>query len=353
MGETKTKNRLTNMEISYKVRAISFFVYIALPAIAHGNVFTLDLAPLTTQRLDPIVFKYENPAGHVHSIFGGSKFSKTSDYLEVLSSNCTTGNIIDDLSVYWVPSLYVKKANGAGFHHVEARMAVYYKLINDRGQTNQPGNSNPITPGEFAAFPPEFRMLAGNMSETHPQHHINHKCYGPYTNTPGFPDNPVDCIGGIRAEVTFPSCWDGHSPDSQNHQSPMAYPRPKGGWEAGKCPPSHPVRVPTLFFEAIYQTQTVVESGDELVYSFKDYSGFGFHGDFVMGWKEGTLEQLIDYCTYHDGLSAGDHVQCNAAAIAGKHGGPNFSCSWEGHDDLTPYVGLLDDLPPCGRACKP
>ena len=225
--------------------------------------------------------------------------------------------------------------------------AVYYKLINDNGQTDF--HVNPIIPGEFKSFPPGFKMIAGSPFETGPQHPISHKCYGPYTNTPGFPPNPIECTGGVRAEVTFPSCWDGHSLDSSNHISHMAYPRPDGGWEAGSCPSSHPVRLPTLFYEALYQTQDVFQPGDELFYSFGDYSGYGFHGDFVMGWEDGVIDELIDYCTYNDGMSS----QCNAEIIAGKHGGPNPSCEWEGTDDESQYLGELDELPPCGKACAP
>ena len=74
------------------------------------NVFTVDLSTLTTQRLDPVVFPDQSPEGHVHSIVGGSKFSKTSTYEELLSSQCSTGNIEKDLSAYWAPTMYIKKA---------------------------------------------------------------------------------------------------------------------------------------------------------------------------------------------------------------------------------------------------
>merc|ERR1712038_2221369 len=115
-----------------------------------GNVFTVDLATLTTQRLDAILFPDQSPEGHVHSIVGASKFSKTSTYEELLSSQCSTGNVDKDLSAYWVPSLYVKKSSGK-FEHVDMNFAVYYKLINDNGQTDF--HVNPIVPGEFKSFP--------------------------------------------------------------------------------------------------------------------------------------------------------------------------------------------------------
>ena len=108
--------------------------------------------------------------------------------------------------------------------------------------------------------------------------------------------------GGLRAEVTFPSCWDGVNLDSADHKSHMAYPGPDGFWESGPCPETHPVRLPTLFFEAIFRTHEVgMEAGDQLVYSFNDWSGYGFHGDFMHGWKEGVIEGFLNYCAYNDG----------------------------------------------------
>ena len=46
-------------------------------------------------------------------------------------------------------------------------------------------------------------------------------------------------------------------------------------------------------------------------------------------------------------------TQCNAEEIAGKHGGPNNSCLWEGVEDSSPFIGELDELPPCGKSCAP
>ena len=88
---------------------------------------------------------------------------------------------------------------------------------------------------------PDFILcfsFLGSPFETGPQHFINHKCLywppKPTTDTPGFPSNPETCTGGLRAEVTFPSCWDGLNLDSADHKSHMAYPGPDGFWESGR-----------------------------------------------------------------------------------------------------------------------
>merc|ERR1712215_155845 len=116
------------MGILAKMLSLAPAVLLGLISLVNGNVFTVDMAPLTVQRLDPIVFNDISPEGHVHSIFGASGFSRTGTYDELINSKCTTGNIKKDLSNYWVPSLYV-----------EMYMAVYYKLINDCCQTTPPG----------------------------------------------------------------------------------------------------------------------------------------------------------------------------------------------------------------------
>ena len=44
--------------------------------------------------------------------------------------------------------------------------------------------------------------------------------------------------------------------------------------------------------------QDIYEVGDQLVYSYDDRVGYGFHGDFFNGWKPGVVESLLDQCTY-------------------------------------------------------
>ena len=112
------------------------------------NVWTVDCGILATQRLDPIVFPDENPAGHVHSIVGGSRFNESVQYSDLQDSQCTTCNVPDDLSNYWVPQLYIKKQKDGKYHYVDMDFHVYYKLINDRGQSDQ--INNPI--GKTNAF---------------------------------------------------------------------------------------------------------------------------------------------------------------------------------------------------------
>lgn len=92
-------------------------------------------------------------------------------------------------------------------------------------------------------------------------------------DTAEFPKTP--CEGGIRATVIFPSCWDGKNLDSPDHKSHVAY--QTGSALAGdKCPASHPVRIPQVMYEIMYDTSGFADpkyykNGKQpLVYSFGD-----------------------------------------------------------------------------------
>ena len=50
-------------------------------------------------------------------------------------------------------------------------------------------------------------------------------------------------------------CWDGKNLDSPDHQSHMYSTTKKGTFvEAGPCPSTHPVRMPQLAYETIWDT---------------------------------------------------------------------------------------------------
>jgi len=80
----------------------------------------------------------------------------------------------------------------------------------------------------------------------------------------------ADCPNGLRAELFFPSCWDGVHPDSEDHRSHMAYP---SVMDDGECPDTHPVRVPSLFYETIWDINAVYGKGGRLVFSNGDPTG--------------------------------------------------------------------------------
>ena len=99
----------------------------------------------------------------------------------------------------------------------------------------------------------------------------------------------------------MPTCWDGvhlgneASGPGSDHKSHMAY--TTNGKVNGPCPSGFPKRVPQvqLFIRVIdYQGGT---------YQLADGTTTGgvFHFDFMNGWKEGTLQNIIDNCPVADG----------------------------------------------------
>lgn len=147
----------------------------------------------------------------------------------------------------------------------------------------RPGPNNDT----LRAFPAGFRMLAGdpfkrNYTGDFEAQAISFVCLdynGPqYPQPNGLPT--MACPDGVRAQVFFPSCWDGVNLDMPDHKSHMAY--PIGNYNTGTCPSSHPVHMISLFYEVIYQTDNFEFYGNNpFVFAMGDPTGYGFHGDFV------------------------------------------------------------------------
>lgn len=265
----------------------------ALPATQ--AFFLVPCWPLSTQRLDPIVTPGE-VATHLHDIVGGSAFSPAMDYNTTQTSDCTSCMVNKDKSNYWVPSLFHN--NGGSFEIVNQHGSASIYYLNEKTRL---GNGE-----EMKALPVGLRVLAGDPekrsgSQAFEDQAVNYKCLN-YKGTPtdhkGFPNQ--DCPDGVRAEITFPSCWDGKNLDSEDHKSHMAYPTVT--FEAGACPETHPVHLVTVKMEVIFETFNYQVNGNNpFVWSTGDPTGFGFHGDLLMGWDYDVLSRAVEECTNMSG----------------------------------------------------
>ncbi|KAH0556930.1 hypothetical protein GP486_005282 [Trichoglossum hirsutum] len=273
--------------------AAGVFAALAVPASGFWRMPCSN--PLVVERADPVV----SPgavSGHIHTIMGGSGFGFTMDYAQARASACSSCIITQDMSNYWVPALYYHAANGS-FISVEqvGGATIYYLQRQSNGE-------------KLFAFPPGFRMLAGNpflrnfTGDTAAQA-ISFACIdyqngGPETN--GFPTK--NCPQGLRAQVFFPSCWDGVNLDSPDHKSHMSYP---SVYNSGVCPPSHPKRFISLFYEVTWNVDDFKDMWTDgkwpFVLSSGDPTGFGYHGDFVNGWDVDVLQTAIDTCNSNSG----------------------------------------------------
>ncbi|KAG6833123.1 hypothetical protein H0H87_011231 [Tephrocybe sp. NHM501043] len=110
------------------------------------------------------------------------------------------------------------------------------------------------------------------------------------------------CPSGIRAQVNFPSCWDGKNVDSPDHKSHVAF--LSEGADKGTCKdPKYPVTLPRIFIEVYWSTaefdqirSSAKNATQPFVYAYGDPTGYGYHADFLNGWDKGVLQNAVDKC---------------------------------------------------------
>lgn len=219
------------------------------------------------------------------------------DYDQARRSTCSTCSVKEDLSNYWIPTLFYKAQNGS-FYPVEQSGGALIYYLQRVGFPNEP----------LFAFPKGFRMLAGDpllrsFSNTSEQKAVSFACLDysqPSPETPGFPTK--NCPSGLRMQVFFPSCWDGKNLDSPDHKSHVAYP---SRVDNGQCPSSHPVHLISIFYEVTFDVDSWKDEWYNgkwpFVLSTGDPTGYGFHGDFVNGWDIDVLQKAVDGCKNDSG----------------------------------------------------
>lgn len=317
---------------------------------AASNVWTVNCAPLTVQRSDPIISPY-GMSGHVHAVVGTTAFSQQmTGIYDAANGNQTTCDKWTDHSSYWAPHLYKILSDGTFSQLPFTGMVAYYQNYtcdyNASANGVCPDNRNP------AAFPDGLRMIAGNskrrtldLSDQWQQAILME--VGNRGEVYGFPT--VLDSNRLSGHVRFPSCWDGVNIDSANHQDHVAYPDPTlgGSTQGGMCPASHPVamiNVAGLFGWDI----TGITDPKQLVFAQGDTTGYGLHGDFYMGWKDPVaLQQSFANCFTNDDCpwrSFGSPNNDGTELEPTTHS-PEIDAPWEDIGAFAPLTALPGNNP--------
>lgn len=241
---------------------------------------------------------------------------------DLVDSDCTSCEVTNDKSAYWTPSLHFQFSNGSTVMVDQVGgMLAYYLLYTDSGSTSD----------NITAFPEGFQMISGDKrlrNFTWPvpdppksdwtgdqvgqfalsQKALGFNClnyaataegslYRHFLPTKDYLD--ANCLDGIRLELMFPSCWNGVDLDSADHRSHVAFPDLV---MTGACPDGFKTKLPSLFYETIWNTYAFAGEDGEFLLSTGDPTGYSYHGDFQMGWSSAAfLQEAVDTCTNASG----------------------------------------------------
>jgi hypothetical protein len=104
----------------------------------------------------------------------------------------------------------------------------------------------------------------------------------------------ANCPAGLRLELLFPICWNGADLDPPDHKSHVAY--SDAGLNGGNCPAGFDTVINQLFYETTFDTNHFKGQDGIFALANGDPTGYGYHGDVIVAWEVGVLEQANTQC---------------------------------------------------------
>ncbi|KAL0942172.1 short-chain dehydrogenase [Colletotrichum truncatum] len=228
------------------------------------------------KNIDPIVIPGQYKS-HMHSFFGSDAVNVNLSTTAELQEGCATAQNPNDLSVYWIPTLY--HVEGSKRTPIEpVSFTAYYNFDKDPAEV-------PI--------PPNFNVVAGNAEAKTEKDLIEGSdiawlCQNQKFDAGGkansqFPQST--CSTSLQSVLWFPDCV-----DSKTLKSAYS--------NKGSCPDGMK-RMPQLRFSIRYDTKKAIPGGwkGEPPLELACGPSYCFHGDFVNGWLQESAEKMVTALT--------------------------------------------------------
>ncbi|KAH6625650.1 hypothetical protein C7974DRAFT_204806 [Boeremia exigua] len=217
---------------------------------------------------------------HMHTFFGSDVITNVKPTTAELQKGCYSGDNANDLSVYWVPTLYYIKDD----ERIEVPIYRFSSYYQNSGYAE-------------AAFPADTGLIAGNAS-AHTQAAADHKynllewwCEMDESEAKDAGKFPTKtCSTHLQVQLRFPDCYSSET---------LKYEYSEVAWgNANRCPDGMK-RIPQLRFSIRYDLRKALPEGwsgtAPLQLSCSDTVGDGYcmHGDFINGWYADAAENML------------------------------------------------------------
>lgn len=231
--------------------------------------------PFMNKNIDPIVFPGSFTKSHLHSFYGSDATTASTNTSAVLQSGCTNADNLNDLSVYWVPTVLYTADAGKTYQPVPvSRFSAYYNLGETPAEIAIPQNLKMVA-GDASAQAKD-KMIANAQSEWFCEN-------GPASDLDanGFPSK--GCTTHLQQLLYFPQCVNPTSLET-------AYKDRRGG----ACPQGMK-SMPQLRFSIRYDLRKALPNGWTGTAPVKLACGPAWcsHGDFINGWTEDAATNMI------------------------------------------------------------